>query len=327
MKIGKLSEAKLNKMILQPLRDQEDKLIQGPGVGHDYAETFCAENFSMVTASATIAYDIAQPEYYAIEKAVNKLLTSGVSPEGIYTNLLFPVKTNEIVVADTAKSIRIICKQQGFIIYGGHTELSNAVIHPVIQITAYGKRKKQAPMTPITSGQMIIMTKWAGLEATAMLAKRNAEELYTRYPRSYIDAAADFTQFLSIRPEIEALESDTKLYTYIHDISTGGVFSALWEIGRMANVGMQVDLKAIPIKQETVEIAEFYNVNPYMLLGGGSALIVTDNDQEVLAKLQQKGVAAKVIGTIHSTQERVIINEDDKRFLTPPKGDELYKIL
>ena len=113
---------------------------------------------------------------------------------------------------------------------------------------------------------------------------------------------------------------------YVHDISTGGVFAALWELGEGAGCGLRVRLKDIPIRQETVEICEFFDLNPYMALGGGSALIVTENDEELVDALEQAGIPATLIGQTVDNNDRIIINDEDARYLTPPKGDDIYKI-
>ena len=56
----------------------------------------------------------------------------------------------------------------------------------------------------------------------------------------------------------------------MHDVTEGGVFGALWEMAEASGVGLEIDLKKIPIRQETIEICEFFNLNPYQLISSGS---------------------------------------------------------
>ena len=88
-----------------------------------------------------------------------------------------------------------------------------------------------------------------------------------------------------------------------------------------------MDLKKILLKQETVEICEFYDLNPYMLISSGCMLIVTDQANYLVEKLKSEGISAAVIGRITAGNDRIIINEDERRFLEPPKSDELYKVM
>lgn len=49
-----------------------------------------------------------------------------------------------------------------------------------------------------------------------------------------------------------------------------------------AGIGLDVALKRIPIQQETVEICEFFGVNPYQMLTG--ALLIAAADGEGLVQ-------------------------------------------
>ena len=48
----------------------------------------------------------------------------------------------------------------------------------------------------------------------------------------------------------------------MHDVTEGGIFGALWEIGAAFKVGLEVDLQKILLKQETVEIANILILIP-----------------------------------------------------------------
>ena len=46
----------------------------------------------------------------------------------------------------------------------------------------------------------------------------------------------------------------------MHDVTEGGIFGALWEMAEASGVGLEIDLKKIPIRQETVEVCEFFYI-------------------------------------------------------------------
>ena len=68
----------------------------------------------------------------------------------------------------------------------------------------------------------------------------------------------------------------------MHDITEGGVFGALWEMAEGAGTGLDVDLRKIPIRQETVEICEFFGVNPYLIMSSGSMMIASDDGHHLV---------------------------------------------
>ena len=112
----------------------------------------------------------------------------------------------------------------------------------------------------------------------------------------------------------------------LHDISTGGVFAGVWELTSASGLGVKIELQKIPVWQETIEVSEVFDINPYMLDGTGSLLIVTNNGERLVDVLEEKGINASVIGIITSDKNRVLINGDETRFLEPQRGDEIYKL-
>ena len=89
---------------------------------------------------------------------------------------------------------------------------------------------------------------------------------------------------------------------------------------------MSVDLKAIPIRQETVEICECFRLNPYQLLSTGALLVVTENGKELCRIFCAQGMEAALIGTLQAGNDRVLYNDGETRYLDLPQTDELYRI-
>ena len=112
----------------------------------------------------------------------------------------------------------------------------------------------------------------------------------------------------------------------VHDVREGGIFAALWEMAATANVGLSIDLKNIPIKQHTIEVCEYFNLNPYMLRSGGTLLLACANGARLVEQLKNAGVQAAVIGQTTAGNDRLIRYDDEARFLEPPKMDEYYKV-
>ena len=67
-----------------------------------------------------------------------------------------------------------------------------------------------------------------------------------------------------ISVQSEAAVAVTSGVSAMHDVTEGGIFGALWEMAEASGVGLEIDLKKIPIRQETVEVCEFFGVNPYL---------------------------------------------------------------
>lgn len=101
----------------------------------------------------------------------------------------------------------------------------------------------------------------------------------------------------------------------------------MWEISRKLGVGLCVDLKKIPVRQETIEICEFYNLNPYELISGGMLIMLTRDGQRLAEDLENKGINGIVIGSTNDGNDKIIVNQEEIRYLEPPVPDEINKLL
>ena len=108
-------------------------------------------------------------------------------------------------------------------------------------------------------------------------------------------------------------------------VLSGGVFAALWEMAEGAGVGLTIDMKKLPLRQETVEVCEFCNVNPYELRSGGSLIIASPEGTAVVEALAAEGIPAVIVGRFTDSNERLILNEDEIRYMDRPQRDEIYK--
>ena len=112
----------------------------------------------------------------------------------------------------------------------------------------------------------------------------------------------------------------------MHDVTEGGIFGALWEVAVAGGVGLSVDLKKVPLKQETVEICEFFDLNPYQLISSGSMLIACDRGHDLVSHLEKLRIHSAVVGKFTDNNDKIIIYDaGETRYLEPPKTDELYK--
>lgn len=327
MKSGKLTEAQCKRSVLRLLPTPGGNVIQGAGIGYDYGAVQLKEDCQMVTAMSTMTLAVPEPEKYAFWKALNKLETSGAVPVAIMVNLLLPARGSESRIKEITGNLAQLCRLHRIDYLGGHTELVEELRAPVITVIAYGSQEESGirySIHNVRPGESILMLGYTAMEATSMLLADKWEELNTRYASGYLKGARRLGQDLSLHQAFVVLNKEK--VTYMHDISTGGVFAALWELGAGADCGLEAFLRSIPIQQETVEICEFFDINPYMAMGGGSALIVTPEAEAVLETLEKNEIFAIRIGQITEQNGRIVTNADYTRYLEPPKGDEIYKL-
>lgn len=106
----------------------------------------------------------------------------------------------------------------------------------------------------------------------------------------------------------------------------GGVLSALWKMAEASQVGLLADLRRIPIRQETIEICECFNLNPYYLLSDGALLIGIPSGEGLVQDYRRLGLPAAVIGHTNNGNDRLLYSGGNVRYLDRPARDEIYKM-
>lgn len=325
MRLGKISENVLKRSILKQIKTKRNEVLNGAGVGEDCAVfSFSQENCTV--SMNPILYGKSGIPAYAVIKAANNLAAGGAEPVGVMLTALLPANILETDIKKMAAEAEEACAMLGIQLAGGHTEISDAVSRPVFIAAGIGTTGKGTGIYTkgAKPGQDIVITKWIGLEGTAIIAREKKEELLTKYPKHLIEEAESFDKYLSILPEAAAAVQAGAFA--MHDVSEGGIFGALWELAERSGVGLEVDFKSLPVKQETIEVCEFFDLNPYGLVSGGSLLIVTDHGWDLVRDLGEKGIHAAVAGKITANRDRVVIKDGERRFLELPGMDEIYRM-
>ena len=316
----------MKRSVLRQIKTDREELISGAGIGKDCAILALGDGMETVLCTTPVSAPADRVAGYAIPMALNNLAVAGATPVAVMLTVLLPSDAMEEELQSIMKQAQEVCESLGVAIAGGHTEVSPVVREPLVQVTGIGKKEAARAGYPqgIKEDQDIVVSKWIGLEGTARLARERKEELCTRYPVRMVEEAAGFDRYLSVIPEAAtAMKSGV---CGMHDVSRGGIFGALWEMASGAGVGLEIDLKKLPVKQETVEICEFFGINPYELLSGGCLIMVTQDGNGLVGELQRSQIPAVIIGRTTAGNDRILFNEEERRFLDMPKMDQIYAV-
>lgn len=321
MQTGKLSEPVLKRSVLRRLHRGISPLCR-EYYGADCAEFFPDDGIACTSVGVPPGFE-RTPGSLAVA-AANNLWAEGAVPSALMLHALLPVSCEEKELQRAMDDIAAAAAGQGMEILGGHSQVTASVNEAVYTAVGIGKISRSAGRRLLQPGDELIMTKWIALGGTAALAINYEEELKQRYPFGLIDRAKGFAGWMSVAAEAQAVdESGTAA---VHDLSQGGVFGALWEMADRAGTGLEVDLKKIPVKQETIEICEYFDVNPYELYSAGSLLIGTDHGEALMRELSRRSIPAVIIGRVTEDAGRVIRNGEDVRYLDRPKQDGWYQL-
>ena len=318
MKTGKLSQSIFERSVLKEFHREQIEDYKGAGNICAFLPIACeTENFSLLHESVAAM---------TVYMAANKLIAKGSRPTAAVVNLILTTRQSEAFLKKVIRSTSDALAAYGMCLAGCQVEVIDAVAAPVATVTVLGQPVDgDYHNRTIQPGQDVVMSKCLGLGATAVLSCVKEEEILSRYSRHLFQQAKEMNTRLSVAPEAAtAMKSSVSGMCHVNK---GGVFGALWEMADQAGVGLIIDLKKIPVRQETIEISEIYDINPYEMLGCGSLLMVAEDGYDLAGQLKNEGIMAEVIGKTTDNNDRIIMNEGESRFLEPAKPDELLKVL
>lgn len=322
MNRGKVSENILRRSVLKDIKVNKD-VITGAAFGEDCAILNCQGKTAVSEAMGTKA----EGGVLAMIRAVNNLAASGYKFAFASVVLAFSEEISEEEIKYTQKLLIQKAEELGGTIIGGQTEVSNSVKETVVSVTVIGERITDASLSKknIKAGDSIIATKFIGLECGSIIVREAREKLLQEFDSRFLKRFTDYKDWLSVAEEGK-IGVDFKVKA-MKDVSEKGIFNALWELGSAASMGLRVNLKDIPVRQELIEISNFLNINPYEMRSSGMMLMVTERPNELLEVLSEKDIPAAVIGHFTDNNDRVVVNEDEERHLEKIKQDEIYKII
>ena len=327
MEIGKVPNEILERIVFSNIKYKREEVLVSAAIGEDngiidFGDNVCVVSTDPITGATK---DIGR---LAVHISCNDVSTSGGEPIGLLLTILCPPKTTEeeleVIMRDAAQAAAEINVE----IIGGHTEVTDSVNRVIISTTVIGKQLKEKLPNhdKIKIGDKVVITKYAGIEGTSIIAKELEEKLINLIGDKKILEAKNMDSMLSVvREGIIAGKYNAK---YMHDITEGGVYGAVWEASVAVKRGILIDEELIPIKDVTMEISNILGIDPYRLISSGSMLmIISDEDLERLqVELGEYGIKATAIGEITGSGIYKV-KDGVKSEITPPGSDELYRAL
>ena len=199
---------------------------------------------------------------------------------------------------------------------------------PQIVITAAGeidhKERIADALLTARAGQDLVYAGWAGLEGMLRIIGEKEAELRERFTPAFIGQMKAYDSELCGLSKIAV--ADAMGVSVIRQVSRGGILASLWDLAKDTELGLNLDLKKIAVRQETIEVCEHFRLNPYQLASGGSFLMLTENGEALADALNQKGIQAAVIGQLTDSNDKIIHNGEDMRYIDRPAPDELMKV-
>ena len=195
----------------------------------------------------------------------------------------------------------------------------------------FGKTPKQCTKP----GMDIVMIGSIGVKATLDLAKKYENVLRDKFAASFVDGVFELEKVLNADRYVtvvkEYLTAKGSLaqdnISIIYEIGSEGTFGGLYQMAKFIDRGISIEIPSIPVWQEVIEVAEVFDVNPYLADGTGAIIIMCNSGADMVEYLTDEGIYASVIGHVTDDNDKIAKNGDEIRYLEPTRVEELENLL
>ncbi|HDJ83649.1 MAG TPA: hydrogenase assembly protein HupF [Desulfurococcaceae archaeon] len=298
--VGKISYKLLQEYVFNRIGIRRKEVLVGPSIGEDAAIIDFGDKV-LVIHTDPITEAVERIGWLAINIACNDVAVRGAKPLWASVTILLPEGYSKEILDEIARDIDEAAKNLGVMVIGGHTEETPRLDRPIVIVTAMGMASKSTLV--ITSGSkpgdLVIMTKTAGLEGTAIIARDFRDLLLEKgVSEEVINRAAEMLWDISVVRE--ALLLAWLGATSMHDPTEGGILGGLIEMSIASGNAFKIYEDKIPLAEETKIISEALGIDPLKLISSGVLLatIPKDKANEILGFLEEAEVKTSVIGEV-----------------------------
>jgi hydrogenase maturation factor len=301
-----LSPGKLPNDLLENFLDRfnvhDPSVLIGAGVGEDAAAVDIDKEEVLVIKSDPITFATDAIGHYAVVINANDIATTGAIPRWFLATLLFPSGVTASFIRQVMHELESVCRRWGITLCGGHTEITDAVTRPVITGMLAGTvaKNRLIDKRDIKPGDNVLLTKAVAVEGTAIIAREFGDRLRElRMTESDIETCKNFLFSISILEEAQIARNCAGV-SAMHDITEGGLATALMELSIAGEHRIKINMDRIPIFEQTEKICTLLGINPMGLIGSGSLLICSrkNETQTLMDNIRVAGINITCIGEV-----------------------------
>jgi hydrogenase maturation factor/beta-phosphoglucomutase-like phosphatase (HAD superfamily) len=327
---GKLPNHFLREFLDQFIFEDPSVLIN-PGVGEDIAAVDVESEDVLVLKSDPITFATDSIGQYAVLINANDIATSGAIPRWLLTTLFFPCGTSPSQIKSVFDELKQYCRQWGITLCGGHTEITEAVVRPIVAGMMAGtvSRSDLIDKRRMEKGDRVLLTKRVAIEGTAIIAREFGDRLEQMgISKNKIDHCRQFLDQISIIAEAR-IAAENPGTSAMHDVTEGGLAAALAELSIAGGHRIKVNMNQIPVYPETQKICDLLDIDPLGLIGSGSLLICCRNadSHELMQRIDAAGVEITSIGEVSDKGQEIQAYKGKKQVSWPTfEVDEITKL-
>jgi hydrogenase expression/formation protein HypE len=334
---GKATAELFEQVILRRLGVHDPDVLVGPRHGVDVGVVRVANGVAMALTADPVfvvpAYGWERAAWFAVHILASDASTSGLPLRWMSVDLNLPPQITDDDLAALWDAFHRACEGIGIAVVTGHTARYDGCAWPMVggaTCMALGAEDRFVTPTMARPGEAVVVTKGAAIEATALFAATFPARLRGAIGDETVEAADALFEAMTVVPEaVVAREFGLRNdgVTSMHDATEGGVLGGLTEVAAASNVGMRIDLGAIPVRPEVGAVCDHVGIDPYVSISEGTliATVVPARADAFVRALTSAGIDAAVVGEVtDAAAGPVLVTADGERPLEHPGLDPFW---
>jgi hydrogenase maturation factor len=286
---GKAGEELLEGVVYRNLGVRRSEVIKGPGRGLDNAIIGLGGKRVMILTvdpvSIIPSLGMELSGWLSVHLIASDYTTSGLRPEYATFSFNFPSELSDADREAYVRSTGEECRRLGITIAAGHTGSYPGAGFTVIgagSMFGFGHRGGYVDPSMARPGDAILMTKQAGIEATASLAlsfprhvERKVGRLRALRARKLVKSCSTVADALTAA----RIGLGQGGITSMHDATEGGVLGGLEEMASASGTAFHVDKSKIQVSEEVGAVCGVFGLDPLGSLSEGTLLLTCNPER------------------------------------------------
>lgn len=308
--VGKISPQVFSRLIETRLGRPRGEVLAGPRAGVDVSIVLLEGGQVMASTCDPVfvvpAYGFRRAAWFAVHILASDAAMSGLPPRYMTIDLNLPPEITDDELGELWTSVHETCESLGIAIISGHTARYDGCHYPMVggaTVIALGDRRRYVTSAMARPGDLLVCTKGAAIEATALMAATFPTALRRRLGEEVAQRAEDlFFQMSVVTDAMAAVSVGVRDdgVTALHDATEGGILGGVFEIAEASGVGVRLDEEAVIIRPEVRAVSDLVAIDPLASISEGTLLMTVrpHRSEAVLEALKSAGIEASAIGEI-----------------------------
>ncbi len=333
--LGKIHPEFFDRVIYPRLGAKDESVVIGPRHGVDYGVIRFGDRCLAMSSDPFFImpeYGFSRAAWFAFHIIFCDVAVSGLIPRYLTIDLNLPPSITESELQELWQVVHDESCKYGITVLTGHTARYTGCNYPMVGgATAIAEGPESELRGPhlVKTGDIVLITKGAAVEATGLLAVGFPQRFIDAGGESFRQEAEDIFYKMSVLDDCVIARGFKGVHA-MHDATECGIWGGLHEMARAGSFGLRIDKDAIPVMPVVARTAELFDFDPYCAISEGTLIIISAPEEAdaVVSAMNGEGIDCAVVGEVLDKSEGMTIDEDGRSVpLEHPKSDPYWRIV